>query len=77
MDAVAINYRTAIHRSLVAMTTNDWGQSTEHLGYDMARWREWYNNEYVPLKREQARLAVLAGDEAGTGPADGSQLDSP
>ena len=64
VDAVAINYRTEIHRSLVAMTTNDWGQSTEHLGYDMRRWRAWYNEDYLPLKREQARLARLAA-EAG------------
>ncbi len=79
VDAVAINYRTEIHRSLVAMTTNDWGQSTEHLEYDMRRWREWYNNDYLPLKREQARLARLAAQpEAGDGSAaGGSQPDSP
>ncbi len=78
VDAVAINYRTEIHRSLVAMTTNDWGQPTEHLGYDMARWREWYNTEYLPFKREQARLAGLAA-EAGsvTGHDGASHPDSP
>ena len=58
------------------MTTNDWGQSTEHLGYDMGRWRTWYNEDYLPLKREQARLARLAA-EAADGQAGGSQLDSP
>ncbi len=79
VDAVAINYRTEIHRSLVAMTTNEWGQSTEHLEYDMRRWREWYNNDYLPLKREQARLARLAAQaEAGDGSAaGGSPGDSP
>ncbi len=78
VDAVAINYRTEIHRSLVAMTTNDWGQSTEHLGYDMGRWREWYNGDYLPLKREQARLARLAAQaEAADGQASPSPPDSP
>ena len=78
VDAVAINYRTEIHRSLVAMTTNDWGQSTEHLGYDMARWRAWYNEDYLPLKREQARLARLAAQtEAADGQASPSPPDSP
>ncbi len=62
VDAVAINYRTTIHRSLVAMTTDDWGQSTEYLGYDMRAWWEWYNGEYVPFKNEQAQLARLAAE---------------
>ncbi len=78
VDAVAINYRTEIHRSLVAMTTNDWGQSTEHLGYDMARWRAWYNEDYLPLKREQARVARLAAEAtAADGQASPSPPDSP
>ncbi len=78
VDAVAINYRTEIHRSLVAMTTNDWGHSTEHLGYDMGRWRTWYNEDYLPLKREQARLARLAAQaEAADGQATPSPPDSP
>ncbi len=63
VDAVAINYRTTIHRSLVAMTTGDWGQSTEYLGYDMRAWWEWYNGEYVPFKNEQAQLARLAAGQ--------------
>ncbi|MCH8824605.1 MAG: hypothetical protein IH984_13975 [Planctomycetes bacterium] len=62
VDAVAISYRTQIHISLVAMTTHDWGQSTEYLGYDMGKWREWYNTQYIPFKNEQALLAKLAED---------------
>ena len=79
VDAVAINYRTEIHRSLVAMTTNDWAQSTEHFGYDMARWREWYNTEYLPYKGEQARLAQLAAEGAASseGQIGDAQPDSP
>lgn len=60
VDAVAITYRTQIHYSLVSMTTNDWGQSTEYLGYDMGQWRQWYNTEYIPFKNEQAEIVRLA-----------------
>lgn len=63
VDAVAITYRTQIHYSLVSMTTNDWGQSTEYLGYDMGQWREWYNTQYIPFKNEQAVLAKLADED--------------
>ncbi|MCZ6543555.1 MAG: hypothetical protein O6768_07800, partial [Planctomycetota bacterium] len=57
-----------------AMTTNDWGQSTKYLAYDIRQWWQWYNSEYVPFKNEQARqaqAAVLssAGDPAPS-PAD-------
>jgi hypothetical protein len=55
-DAVVIVYRTVIHTALVAMTTADWGQSTAHLGYDRNAWWAWYNDVYVPFKREQARV---------------------
>ena len=58
------------------MTTNDWGQSTEHLGYDMSRWRTWYNEDYLPLKHEQARLARLAA-QAADSHANPLQPDSP
>ena len=57
-DAVVVVYRTEIHRSLVAMTSHDWGRSTGHLGYDMKKWWTWYNSEYVPYKNEQARRAA-------------------
>lgn len=62
VDAVVIIYRTEIHRSLVAMTSRDWGQPTDHLGYDMERWWAWYNSEYVPFKNEQRRRAALAAE---------------
>ncbi|MCH8164232.1 MAG: hypothetical protein IH889_01340 [Planctomycetes bacterium] len=60
MDAVVVNYRTDVHRSLVAMTTNDWGQSTKYLAYDIRQWWQWYNSEYVLFKNEQARQAQAA-----------------
>ena len=56
VDAVVIFYRTEVHRSLVMMTTDDWGQSTAHLGYDMNAWWHWYNDEYVPFKNARASV---------------------
>jgi hypothetical protein len=61
VDAIAIFYRTEIHRVLVVMTTDDWGQSTEHLAYDMRAWWEWYNAEYVPFKNQQIAEQRAAG----------------
>lgn len=56
-DAIVIVYRTEVHYALRTMASRDWGQSTEHLGYDMKRWWTWYNEEYVPYKQAQAREA--------------------
>jgi hypothetical protein len=61
VDAVVIEYRTPVHDALVAMTTHDWGQSTAHLSYNVQAWWDWYNDEYVPFKNEQARKAALSG----------------
>jgi hypothetical protein len=64
VDAVVVSYRTDVHRSLVAMTSHDWGHSTEHLAYDPRRWWAWYNTEYVPFKQHQAREAALLEEPA-------------
>jgi hypothetical protein len=56
-DAVVVSYRTDIHTSLVNMTTADWGQSTNQFGYDMRAWWAWYNDTYLPFKRQQAEEA--------------------
>ena len=61
VDAVVIEYRTPVHDALVAMTSHDWGQSTAHLSYNVQAWWDWYNNEYVPFKNEQAQQAALSG----------------
>jgi hypothetical protein len=60
VDAVAIFYRTEVHRVVVSMTTTEWGQSTEYLGYDLPAWWRWYNEEFVPYKNDQAERAALA-----------------
>ena len=72
VDAVAIFYRTEIHRSLVAMTTDDWGRPTDYLAYDMKAWWQWYNDEYVPFKNEQIAEARMADRrDAPPEPGDG------
>lgn len=53
-NAVAYSYRGDLHNALVAMTSADWGQSTEWIGYDMRGWWTWFNEQYVPFKRRQA-----------------------
>ncbi len=60
VDAVVIFYRTEVHRVLVQITTDEWGESTAHLGYDIRAWWEWYNTEYVAFKNEQLREQQLA-----------------
>lgn len=53
-DAVAYSYRTDLHEALVSMSSADFGESTEGLGYDMRAWWEWFNTRYVPFKQRQA-----------------------
>jgi hypothetical protein len=55
VDAVAIFYRTEVHRVLVMMTTDEWGQATASMGYDMRAWWVWYNETYVPFVNERSR----------------------
>lgn len=62
VEAVAMIYRTEIHYTLVAMTTQDWGRSTADFGYDKQRWAAWYNNEYLPYKNTRARAEKLAAE---------------
>lgn len=69
-DAVVVVYRTDIHNSLVAMTTHEYGESTEHLGYNMKAWWTWYNDTYVPYINEQRARAQLAEDNSVAGDDD-------
>lgn len=63
VDAVVISYRTTVHDSLVNMTSGDWGQPTEPMGYNIKAWWDWYNTQYVPFKNEQAKQAELVGEK--------------
>ncbi len=60
-DAVAIVYRTEIHRVLVDMTSAATGTDTSDNGWSLAAWRDWYNREYLPqVQAEAARTADAA-----------------
>jgi hypothetical protein len=59
-DAVVISYRTEVHTTLVNLTTNDWGQPTAQLGYNIDAWWRWYNQQYLPRKNQQRLEAQLA-----------------
>jgi hypothetical protein len=59
-DAIVVSYRTEIHQSLVRLADGVTGGSTSHMGYDLAAWRRWYENEYLPVLAEQARVAERA-----------------
>ena len=66
-DATVYTYRSDVHHSLVALTSRDSGQSTADLGWDMKRWWQWFNTEYVPMKQAQA-----ANQSASASTADSS-----
>ncbi len=53
-DAVIQVYRYDVHNALVGMTTEDWGESTADMGFDVKKWRQWYLEEYRPYKVAQA-----------------------
>lgn len=48
-DAVAIVYRSEVHVALERLSTTATGQSTASLGWDLNRWRAWYNDTYLPM----------------------------
>jgi hypothetical protein len=47
-DAVAVVYRSEVHVSLHRLSTEATGRSTASLGWDLNRWRDWYNETYLP-----------------------------
>lgn len=55
-DAVAYTYRSDAHHSLVALTSWDFGEPTDRIGFDPRVWRRWFNETYVPfnLARHEA-----------------------
>ena len=47
-DALVTTYRTEVHETLVAMTSEAWGKSTAHFGYDLDAWRTWHREDFLP-----------------------------
>ncbi len=49
IDAYVVTYRVDVHNALVDLSTRGWGgRSTASLGWDTAKWREWYATEFLP-----------------------------
>ena len=63
-DAVAVTYRTEIHRVLVDMTSSAAGYDTASHGWRYDRWRAWYNEVELPrtLAEAEARTRVRAAE---------------
>lgn len=60
-DAVAYTYRSDVHHSLVALTSWDFGESTERIGFDPRAWRRWFNEVYLPFNLARRELQEAAG----------------
>ena len=54
-DVVVTIYRRTVHVALVSLSTRDWGQSTESLGYDREKWWAWNDRIYQPYRAERER----------------------
>ena len=54
-DVVVTIYRRTVHVALVSLSSRDWGQSTEALGYDRERWWAWNDRVYQPFRAERER----------------------
>ena len=66
-DVVVTIYRRTVHVALVSLSSRDWGQSTEFLGYDREKWWAWNDRIYQPYRakrdrdrKEQAAIESLA-----------------
>lgn len=66
-DAVVVTYRTIVHDTLVQLSTADWGQPTDGLGYDVPRWNAWYRDQYLPFL--SARFAAQSEADSKRLPA--------
>jgi hypothetical protein len=48
-DAVVTVYRPAVHRSLVGLSSELWGSSTQQFAYDRSKWQRWYTQDFRPF----------------------------
>lgn len=73
-DSLVTSYRTEVHEALVQLTSRAWGESTAYLGYDIAGWRKWWNDIFLPAHAAgQTRSMGAPGGAPGPG-APGSTL---
>lgn len=65
-DAFVTILSPAINTSLVALANSGWnGPSTASLGYDQARWRKWYQHDFLPYRGEVMEQARQAAELVG------------
>lgn len=65
IDAHVITYRVDVHNALVGLSSEGWGgQSTAKLGWDNAKWRAWYADEFVPYRAKVEAAAAEKPDAA-------------
>lgn len=67
-DAVVVNYRLDVHRSLVNMANAETGEDTEHMGYNMREWWAWYNDVFVPQHNAKAAAKRATEPKPETAP---------
>lgn len=60
LDAVVVQYNADVHNALVGMTSDRWGQSTAHLGYDTRKWWEWYKRDFTPMLGQSEPAAPMS-----------------
>jgi hypothetical protein len=68
-DAVITSYVVEVHQALVEMTSNISGKDTSDLGYDTARWAEWYETEFPRILARRAAAARPPARPATSEPA--------
>lgn len=61
LDAVVVQYNVDVHNALIDLTSRQWGQNTQDLGWNVPAWRRWYAQTFVPYWR--ARQAEAAADK--------------
>jgi hypothetical protein len=58
-DASVVTYRTEIHYSLRRLANAGWdGRTTDGLGFDQRKWREWFTEEFLPYRKAVAEGQV-------------------
>lgn len=66
-DAAVTTYRTEVHHALVGLSSQYTGRPTVGMGWDQEKWWNWYQHEFLPLKKMRlAEKAVAAKAAAET-----------
>lgn len=56
-DAIVEFYNLDAHNALVNIVQDDFGQPVD-FGFNVPRWKQWYNDEYLPFARARAEKAA-------------------